>query len=171
MTMDFDQLQSANNVGYGQQPIPNERDEAITGMLEGYLSAPEDRRQEIRSSLSLSHANTLIAFSVRMASLAVRRLDSSCIRLGVLALLLARAKDTRDRLLVLPLHYRSAVKLEADPATIFRDAAAQTDGDGIEWITMFFLRKERNRQPEVMGYTESSDQDGFRYRNKYDTWR
>ena len=143
-------------------PIPSPRDEELIRLLTR-SSAPllED---EVRPE----HAQVLLAFAERAATLAVRRRDTSVLTAGLKALTLAADLDARDATILLPLYFDAAMRLDSDPAVLFATAVVSAPKDGVAAsLRSFANRSPEDRSLEAMGYVASADSDGFRYQR---TW-
>ncbi|MFO1186227.1 MAG: hypothetical protein U1E87_01475 [Alphaproteobacteria bacterium] len=110
-----------------------------------------------------------MAYSERMASMAVRTQDEELIFLGLLAFGVDNLElgDARDSLLIVPLHHDAAVRINSNPVAIFERAAALLPERAASVLTSFHRRPEDTKTIQSMGYTASSDADGFRYKR---TW-
>jgi hypothetical protein len=161
-------LGSKKTHGYGPRPIPDAIDQKVRELVTYLGDADPSTRNAIFSMMSEHHGLVLLAFAERMASLAVRTRNLQFIREGLEALAYGiRLVDDREVLMVLSLLYRSSIHLDLDAAGFF----AGTIGLGGEMFDSFLLsfprRNEEDRSIGAMGYIESRDQDGFRYRR---TW-
>jgi hypothetical protein len=108
----------------------------------------------------------LAVFAERAAALAVRRQDSLDLRAGLLAAVAAHATtdDPREVIPAFALLYRAAELTGQDPAAEFGTAARLTGSP----VPLAFLdRDPRDRTIQAMGYEESEDEQGFRFRR---TW-
>jgi hypothetical protein len=153
------------NHGYGPKRIPVERDSQIAKLLDDYVSAPQGERDDFRRGLNWRHAPVLGAFAERMASVAVREHSVQPLRQALLALALVGDRDdVREGIMILPLVYRSAELIGAEPAPLFAEAARMCDGAMMaKQIETFPARWPMDRQLSAFGYVESVDVDGFRY--------
>ena len=79
-------LRATNNRGYGPLPIPQPRDAEIEALLRSWMALDESTRQAAAQGIAEEQRFTLLAYSERMASLAVRKRNQELIRLGLLAL-------------------------------------------------------------------------------------
>lgn len=148
---------------YADQTIPHDRDLAIVELLD-----KTRRGSGLEQLLALVHpeveAETLRAFGLRMASLAVRHADPGLLRRGLLAVGLAslRSMDDRDDLRALAPLWRTASLLHLGPSHEFTAAAVEFPAAGtflLDWVD----RTPDSQDLVEMGYRESTDEDGFRY--------
>src|SRR5581483_7678352 len=147
--------------GQESRSLPDKWDERDRALLEQYLAESDEWRREFEGRLTSVHADKLHGFGVRAASLAVRKLDPHFLELSALALALAstRAVDWRDVWVVMPLPYRTARFLGADPQQLFRKAVAPASDMARHWVERFLGRAEG----EVLSnpWVASHDNDGF----------
>lgn len=153
-------LDPEQNEGYGNWVLPCVRDQEITDEVERRLTGDH-------GSLSPASAPVLRAHAARMASLARREGDLDRVRTGLATVALASTIDvSRDLLVVLPLLWRSAEVLGADPTALFLAAADRVGGS--ETLEQFTERAPEDRSIASMGYVEVDDEDlGFHYER---TW-
>ena len=165
MTFDtemFSVLDSPRTVGYLKQPMPSAVDHEIRELV---LQAARGLTfDQIVRAVPEYGDRTLGVFAERVASMAVRRHDPSDLRVGLIAMAIAMkaAGDWRDVLPVYSLLYRAAEKIGVDPAVEFAEANARLGG-AADSLVEFAGREPWNRGIDVMGYVESSDQDGFKF--------
>jgi hypothetical protein len=161
-------LDSSANIGYGRLPLPQLRDDEITRLLEDWLLLDPSERLASSAQVSEKQKDTLLAYSARMASLAVREKSAERIHLGLLALGIDGWKfDWRDSVGIVCLHYDAALKLGLVPERAFEDAAAVLSLKVATELRAFPKRSPVDRSLAAMGYVESVDSDGFRYKR---TW-
>ncbi|CAO5170083.1 conserved hypothetical protein [Frankia sp. AiPs1] len=148
---------------YAERPIPDERDVAIVTLLrKAHSTGGLDQLLDlIRPEVE---AETLRAFSVRMASFAVRRDDLEMMRLGLLALAVAalRPANRRDDLAAFAPLWHAANQLGADPALEFTTAGSAVP-PAANLLSAWRDRSDGLRDLRAMGFHESADADGFRY--------
>jgi alkylhydroperoxidase/carboxymuconolactone decarboxylase family protein YurZ len=126
-----------------------------------------DRKQ---SALDISSEQrlTLLAYSERMASLAVRERSRELITLGLVALGVDGWRtDWRDNALIVSLHFDAAQRIGASPEAIFESAAQLLPEKPAHALRSFLRRSADDKSLGAMGYLASNDGDGFRYRR---TW-
>ena len=161
---DADWLIMTKNVGYGQLPVPQRLDDEIREIIFRWADLNESTRRQAGELIQESQRFTLLAFSERMASLAVREQDPDLIFAGLLALGVdGWRNDWRDNAVLLSLHYDSAHKLNIEPDVAFGRAAKLLDNKVSEAFQSFLRRSEEDKSLEAMGYEEGKDDHGFRY--------
>ena len=152
------------NQGYGQLPIPRVLDHKIHQVISKWIDLNENARKEAAKSIQESQRFAFLAFSERMASLAVRKKSTDLIFTGLVALGVDGWRyDWRDNVLLLALHYDAALKLGIEPNVVFDQAAMLMDNEVAEGIRSFPRRSKEDKSLEAMGYREGNDDDGFRY--------
>jgi hypothetical protein len=170
---DMESLSPGDFRAYGPLRIPDIRDDRIRRFITK-IETPEDFENAARL-LSPEHEWMYIAFSERMASLAVRQQSSADLRDGLIANTLAYmvTRDWRDVMLVLAPLIRAAELISNNPVNEFVAASRivgsteRSWGKADAWLLDFAHRKPENRTLAVMGYVEDRDEDGFRFRR---TW-
>lgn len=75
--------------------------------------------------------------------------------------------DWRDNLLVVPLHYDAAQRIDVAPDTVFEEAARLLPATPADGLRLFLHRSKEDKAVEAMGYEAGADSDGFRYKR---TW-
>jgi hypothetical protein len=158
-----------NNHGYGPLPIPQPRDTQISELLRSWMALDAPTRQASARGILPEQRFTLLAYSERMASLAVRTRDEELIILGLVALGVDgwQLGDWRDNALVVALHYDAAQRIASDAASVFEKAAALVPPEPAKFLRSFLQRSAANKSLEAMGYVVGTDGDGFRYQR---TW-
>lgn len=161
-------LDVAKNHGYGPLPIPVQRDDQISSLIEEWKCLDALERTEASCSVTEDQAATLLAYSERMATLAVRVRSRDVILLGLLALGIdGWRSDWRENTLVLCLHFDASKRIGTAPESTFRDAARFLSPRVAQALQEFLKRSEEDRSLEAMGYKVGMDRDGFRYQR---TW-
>ena len=154
--------------GYGSWPIPHTLDQKIGSLIEDWCELPRGDRDREATTIVEEQAAVLRAFSERMATLAVRSRDRHLLFLGLLALGIdGGLVDWREDILLLSLHFDAAKKVGIAPNEVFSEAGKLLPSRVSEVLTAFLNRSPEDQSLEVMGYEESSDEGGFRYRR---TW-
>lgn len=152
--------------GYGPRPIPHPLDEPVEALLRSVRTAGASAN-ELLSCIDNGFADVLLCYAERFSAMAVRRNSLETLELALFALGLANHGDYREKLLVMPLPWRSAELLGHDPRHTFERVAAELPNAGREALLGFARRQPADQTLAVMGYIESADQDGFRYQR---TW-
>lgn len=154
--------------GYGTWPIPHTLDQDISSLIENWCELPQGDREREAATIVEEQAAVLRAFSERMATLAVRNSDRHLLFLGLLALGIdGGSVDWREDILLLALHFDAAKKVGFEPDEVFSEAGKLLPSRVSEVLTAFLNRSPEDQSLEAMGYEESSDESGFRYRR---TW-
>jgi hypothetical protein len=157
-------LRSKNNRGYGKLAIPQPIDDRITELLQTWAALGPPERLAATLRVLEEQRFTLLAYSGRMASLAVRTRDLEKISLGLLALGVDDWRfDWRDNITVLSLHYDAAQRLSVAAAPLFEKAAALLSPKMATAFASFLLRAPADKSIRAMGYVAESDDGGFRY--------
>lgn len=151
-------LTAAANVNYGRLPIPCDRDFQILDLLtrldQGLLRSP-----------TIEQANTLLAFSERAASWAVRTGGTRLILGGLSAVgVAAPASDPRNIVVALSLLHRACELTLADPRSVFSEAARPFKEEVQDLFQSFLARSPRDKSIEAMGFSESMGDTGFLFR-------
>lgn len=163
-----DLLHVDQNNGYGPAPIPSPRDGEIESLLAKWLTLSSPKRSEAAALISEDQRFTLLAFSERMATAAVRRKDPNRIHLGLLALGLDGWKsDWRDNATILCLHHDAARRLAADPGQVFQKAGSLLSEKVSRSFTDFLNRTDEDKAIDAMGYVTARDEGGFRYKRDW----
>jgi hypothetical protein len=153
---------------YYASRIPSPYDSQIGRGVRAFSEASPGRQAALREAVDDERAGLLVAWSERMAAIAVRLDSDRPLVLGLVGLTLAAEADGGEAYLAAPLHRRSAEKLGSDADRLFDEAAGATDLMGARWLRD---AREMEEQPEDSGYVEDSDEDGFRYLRTADVLR
>jgi hypothetical protein len=147
---------------YAPQAIPGAHDGEIAKLISAVASREDF--DSLASGLDLRSGRILNLFAKRAASLAVRAGDGTWIRLGLIAALLSSTvEDYREIARTHSLLFRAAEIVGSDPVELFDSTAAIASSDAAEGARLFAHADESARSIAVMGYTEGSDGDGFRF--------
>ncbi len=159
----IDALEGQKTVGYLKWPIPHELDEKISRVVDRLADHPQ--MTEVLELLGDDHSDVLGCFAARMSMLAVREGSPERLRTGLVAAGIAckLTADIRERLMELPLLWRSAQLLGLDPKREFLNAALRTRAAGGDDLAVFARRKPRDQSLEVFWWVEIHDEEGFRY--------
>ncbi|MEU9101204.1 hypothetical protein [Streptomyces sp. NPDC048361] len=163
----FAALDPRNGKGYGKQEIPSEKDTDLQDFVRKIRNA-----KDFSDSLSEQPAGSwriLNAFAERMASLAVRRQDAREVRDGLIAIQVALSltDDPRDALPVLSLLVHACRLIGADAVTETMAATDITGSEAGEVLRQFLDRSPEDQSIQAMGYEESSDAAGFRFKRNW----
>jgi hypothetical protein len=154
--------------GYGTLPIPQALDSEITELLRQWEGLGELERDTAVRQLQSDQRWTFLAYSERMASLAVRESNASLIHCVLLAIGIGWGLgDCRDSVLILPLHYDAATRIGIGPEEMFERAASYLPTEPGNVLRRFPQRSNEDKSLAAMGYVVGSDSDGFRYQR---TW-
>lgn len=157
-------LKGKNNNRYGPLPIPQPRDGEITEVLRAWMALDEPTRQVAAQRILEEQRNTLLAYSERMASLAVRERAEEWIFLGLVALGVDGWRgEWRENVLVICLHYDAAQRLRVSPESVFEKAATLLPLRSANALRAFLRRSEADKTLKAMGYVVGADADGLRY--------
>jgi hypothetical protein len=163
-----DWLKAENNQGLDALPIPQPRDLEISELLRTWMTLDKFGRQASAQGVLETQRFTLLGYSERMASLAVRKHEQEPIFLGLLALGIDGWRgDWRDNAVLIALHYDAAQRIAADAATLFERAATFLSPKAASALRSFLRRSATDKTIEAMGYVVATDADGFRYKR---TW-
>lgn len=161
-------LKAENNRGYGPLPIPQSTDDQITKLLRDWASLPQSERSVASNQILEDQRFTLLAYSERMASFAVRTGDSERIFLGLLSLGVdGWRSDWRDNAVILALHYDATQRLGIDTARMFGRAAGLLSPKVANAFSGFLNRSADDKSLKSMGYVAGNDLSGFRYLRKW----
>jgi hypothetical protein len=163
-----DWLKVENNRGLGTRPIPQPRDLEISELLRAWMALDASARQASAQGILEEQRFTLLGYSERMASLAVRERQQELITLGLLALGVDGWRgDWRDNAVLISLHYDASQRIAADTGLLFEKAAALLSPKAANALRSFLRRSAADKTLEAMGYVVGTDSDGFRYKR---TW-
>jgi hypothetical protein len=163
-----DWLGGQNNREYGKLPIPQPRDSEISNLLRTWIALDEVDRKQSALEISIEQRWMLLAYSERMASLAVRERNQEFTILGLIALGVDGWRyDWRDNLLIVSLHFDAAERINASPEAIFGAAAQWLPEKSAHGLRAFLSRSAEDKSLAAMGYVVGNDEGGFRYRR---TW-
>lgn len=150
---------------YGPRPIPDPLDDEVTAFVERLEKGGPDAVRNASAVVSESGRDVLQAYAGRVASQAVRRGEPSILLHAVVALVVAGLdRNYPEALMGMALIDHSAMKIGADLERILEEASAIVGHPGTVSLVMWISRAPEKRTISVMGYAESEDDDGFRYR-------
>lgn len=160
---ELDRLRAGRNPGYLGRPIPDPLDEEIRELVAPVLAGGWEA---LCPHVEADHHGAFRLYAERMAAFAVRQGQPELLEAALAALAVGGLDaGSRDALAVVPLVYRSAEILGADPGALFEKVAGEV-GEKAAATLRAFPRRE-NRSISAMGYEEVTDEEGFRYRR---TW-
>lgn len=159
-----DIFSSKNNINYGGQPIPTQRDEQIRAILSNWSLLDEVSRRRASSEINGDKLMTLLAFSERMATLSVRARESEFVRLGLLALgLNGWNGDWRENIILLSLHVDALERIGVQPVKLFKPAGQLLSSPVRQAFSDFLRRTPEDQSIEAMGYIARGKGDDFSY--------
>ncbi len=162
--IDVEKLKGRSNPGAGNLPIPSAWDEMLSEVVTKFMEAQTVERRRIFSLFTDQHSFTFIAFAERMAAYAVRIGSTKKLFEGLAALVLDGSKfDSRENITVMAPLYDAALKIGADPETLFTQAADLAPNEVSEVLRTFPSRPDESKSLICMQFVESEDQDGFLY--------
>lgn len=162
--IDIEKLKARSTPGAGNLPIPSTWDEMLSEVVTKFIEAQPFDRSKIVSLFTDQHSFTFIAFAERMASYAVRIGSKKKLFEGLAALVLDGGKfDSRENITVMAPLYDAALKIGADPETLFTQAAALAPNEVSDVLRTFPSRPAESKSLICMQFVESEDEDGFRY--------
>ncbi|MER7459559.1 hypothetical protein [Micromonospora sp. NPDC126480] len=147
---------------YLRKPMPSERDERITGLVEKLGEGPAF--EAATRSVAAVGETVLSPYVQRAAALAVRLATPRYLRAGLrAAALMGASEDPRDVAIVLALLWRSAELLKLDPGAEFKGIARALGPYG-EPLVAFAARPPEARTLQAMGYVEIGEGNHFHYK-------
>jgi hypothetical protein len=129
-----------------------------------------DTKGAIGNALRISseQRSTLLTYSERIASLAVRERSQEFVTLGLVALGVDGWRaDWWGNALIVSLHFDATQTIGASPEAIFESAARLLPEKPAHALRSFLRRSDDDKSLGATGYEVGNDDDGFRYRR---TW-
>jgi hypothetical protein len=167
LTALWSELRNVDYNGYGVQSIPSPLDAKFQRLV-GVFSRLSPAERERVYTLSPIPPFALLAFSERMASLAVRERSQTELFLGLMGLVLEGFRhDPRESMLILALHNDAAARIGADTTKVFAEASVYAPMDVARQLTNFVLRNPEKKSIVAMGYDTVGESSTFRYKR---TW-
>jgi hypothetical protein len=164
-TFDIGDPKERRFVAYGPAPIPDSRDELVSEFIDRVEAGGPAMVASLCASASERGKRVVRAYGERMSSLAVRRKDSDLLIRAVVAIVLGGLdQNATEALMVIPLVENSARLLGVNLASIFEKAAAIVGHPGSVNLMLWLSRKPEKRTIASIGFAESSDDGGFRYK-------
>jgi hypothetical protein len=149
---------------YATEDIPSETDDSLLALLAAIEGLPLDDRTAAGRQLSETIAWGLRVFAVRMATRAVRTLDTRFIRSGLHALALEVAPgDPRDFFVAVAPLFHASERLGMDSAAIFNEAAGFAPSQVSDFIRAFPRRRPETRRLEDFGFHAEGIGSSFRF--------
>jgi hypothetical protein len=153
--------------GYVPSRIPEPRDAEVGSYVTGLINSGPAAIDAASVTISERAGLVLYAYADRMASLAVRRSDVRLVVSAVTALVVGGLwRFDQEALLVMPLIENSALLIGIDPNALLNLASPIIGGPGTAALVSWLNRAPATRTLSTMGYYESLDDDGFRYRRE-----
>jgi hypothetical protein len=150
---------------YGPAPIPDRRDDLVRELIDHVESGGPATVAGLCADASERGRRVLRAYGERMSSLAVRRHDPDLLVRAVVAIVLGGLdQNALEALMVMPLVENSARLLGVSLPGIFEKAAAIVGHPGSVNLMVWLARKPEDRTIASMGFVESADEGGFRYK-------
>lgn len=158
-------VQLVNDPPKRPRSIPMET--ALGVIVEAVLSADENGRQTIYSSLTRHSRCKFLGFAARMSVQAVRENSPALIEQGLAALVIENGgNDWRDSIVALFQLYHSACKLGMDAAAVFAKIAELAEPGVIKKeIAHFPHRPPESRSLRAFCMKEEHTAEGFCYRH------
>jgi hypothetical protein len=151
----------------GDVGIPTTEELALLRAFENFPPALRNELAPIAKTLTLRQADLLSAFTVRMATFAVRKNAIHVLRIGTLPLVVDdNLLDWRNVLMVLSIIDDSALRLGTDLESVIQDAIALASDRRRTTINEYLLRPPAFRGIKVMGIEALGNGDQFRYKKK-----
>lgn len=160
----FDTRQRAFN-GYGRLGLPSRLDDDLHIYVDELIRGGPRQVAQAISQVSEQARDVLQAYALRMASLAVRTGERQLLFRALVALTVGGLdRDAREALMVMAPIDNSVRRLNLNAQELFDEAAAIVGQPGSESLALWLARSDEDRSLSAMGYIESQDQDGFRYK-------
>jgi hypothetical protein len=152
---------------YGPSPLPNSRDDLVDKVIDRAVAGGPPVVAGVIKAASESGRRVLRAYARRMASLAVRRRSTQLLVRAAIAVVMGGLdQNALEALMVMPLIEHSAGLLETSLAGVFEQAATVVGHPGTVNLMVWLTRKPEDRTLASMGFVESSDEGGFRYKSQ-----
>ncbi|HXJ19341.1 MAG TPA: hypothetical protein VMT03_03840 [Polyangia bacterium] len=155
--------------GYLAKPIPNALDGEIGQLVSRFREISKPERQVALALLRPAHASVLRCYAERMASLSVRLHSSEPASRGVLSLGLASRveRDVREIWLVMAVVFDAIQRCGDNAIAAFKEVAGLLPEDIAGEFEGFTQRSDLDKIAAVMGYVDSTAEDGFRYKRTF----
>jgi hypothetical protein len=149
---------------YYQQPLPSATDEALAGIANVFTAWSSTQRRRFLDGLPESKRSLFAIFGHRAATLAVRRVETEWLRLGLIGYAIAghTGSDSGKSDKALAVFYHCAHKLDIDPEKLF-DEAAEYATDSVA-LRMRAFGRRRDVTLNQFGWREIRTREGIRYK-------
>jgi hypothetical protein len=152
-------------IAYGPAPIPDSRDDLVSNLIDEAEAGGPATVASLSASASEQGRRVLRAYGERMASLSVRRHDPGLLVRAVVAIVVGGLdQNALEALMAMALVDNSARLLGVGLPDIFDQASAVVGHPGSVNLMVWLSRKPEDRTIASMGFAESSDEGGFRYK-------
>lgn len=147
--------------------IPQPAEEALSGCLANAHHLVRSELDHVQASITEEIADSLLVYSARLATLAVRTCQSKYILLGVTALCLDKdLVDPRDVLAPLCLLVDAAKRTRTTKGIDFRSLSSIATSERREMIHEYVTNRFDSVSPEVMGFEPVGTGRVFLYKSK-----
>lgn len=150
---------------YGPAKLPCARDREVQEFVDDLRSRGPRAVSDAVAAVSEMGRRVLQAYAERMASLAVRTRDADQLVRALVAIVVGGLDDNAyEAMMVMPLIEDGARRIGIEPQDVFEKAAAVVGHPGTANLVLWLSRKPEDRTLASMGFIESSDKEGFRYK-------
>ncbi len=150
---------------YGPSALPNARDDEVEQYVDQLRAGGPGAVGSATDVASEAGRQVLRAYAERMASLAVRQGEPLQLLRGLVALVVGGLyRNELEALMVMSLVDNSAHRLGLETAELFGQASRVVGHPGSVYLMHWLTRSAEDRSIKAMGFVESSDGDGFRYK-------
>jgi len=151
--------------GYGPAKLPCGRDREVQVFVDQLRRDGPRAVAAALAAISEEGRRVLRAYAERMASLAVRTGEVEQLERAIVAVVVGGLDDNAyEALMAMPLIEDGARRVGIEPPELFEKAAAIVGHPGTINLVRWLSRKPEDRSLASMGFVESADKDGFRYR-------
>lgn len=148
-------------------PMPSPSEASLLGALARFTPRSREDLSRVAPKVHVRQADLLGAFSIRMATLAVRQQDTNLLHLGTFALVMDDdVVDYRDILLTLAVLDDASARIGADFGAVIADAAVVATKRQQAIIDGYLSRPPDLRGIAVMGITASGSGIDFLYQTR-----
>ena len=151
--------------GFGTAPIPDSRDVELDRYLHSLEVGGPGAIASALGTASEAGRQVMRAHAERLASRAVRDRDPALLLDALVAAVLGGLDHNyREALLPMSLIDDAGDRLGVDLPTLLGDAAKIVGHPGTVNLMVWLTRAKEDRTPAAMGFVESQEDGGFRYR-------